>query len=250
MPLTLSMACRYVVPLSARQAVGSEDLCPTPTEPIRTGTMALRDTRLAGVFYALLDRWLVVRLQRAGLRPSQVTLLGLGLAFLVPLGFWLHPAVGALLMMSSGLADAADGNLARRTGQSSPWGAFLDSCLDRVSDFCYLAGIWVVFWHDTHPRAATSLVLLALLCSQMISYTKARAEALGVACPGGWMERGLRTVYLVVWAWLLVSMPSQRQALLWGGVLLYTVLALFTAIQRVRIVRAGFRRQAAGDDRN
>jgi phosphatidylglycerophosphate synthase len=210
--------------------------------------MSLRDSPLASGFYVIVDSWLVSPLQRAGVAASQVTLLGMALALLVPFGFWLHPAAGALLMMGSGLADAVDGRLARTLGQVTPWGAFLDSSLDRISDFFFLCGIWVLFWPSPNQRAATAIVWSALLGSQMISYTKARAESLGIACRGGLMERGLRTLYLVAWAWLLALAPAQRAAVLWSGLLLYAALVLITALERARIIRDGFARRDTARD--
>jgi phosphatidylglycerophosphate synthase len=199
--------------------------------------MALRDTPAARWFYRLLEARLIPRLARLVRSPTQLTVAGLLMALLVPWGFALHPAAGLVLLLLSGLADASDGTLARWRGMESAWGAFLDSTLDRISDQFYLAGFWVLFWPLPHLTAASATLFGAALISLLISYTKARAAALGATCPGGLMDRGMRSLYLIVWALLICLLPGRREALLWLGLLLFVGLLLLTLWQRIAAIR-------------
>ena len=104
---------------------------------------------------------------------------------------------------------------------------------------------WLVsgffFRQEQYLWLATALVFTALLLTLMISYVKARAEALGASCKVGWMERGSRSVYLLFWALVVCVLPSQRSIALWAGVLIYLLLTLYTVIQRVRHIRLQLR---------
>ena len=202
---------------------------------------SLRASYLGRIYDRLLQKHLLPHLEKSRLTPNQMTLVGCGIALLVPLGFFAHPLVGLLLILASGLADSLDGLMARRHRSASRFGAFLDSSLDRLSDFFYLCGFWVLFWNGNHQRLAGLMVFTALLTTVMISYLKARAEALGLACQTGLMERGARVIYLVVWAALIGVMPAHRPLILWLGLFLYLGLTLGTVAQRIRHVRRGLR---------
>jgi phosphatidylglycerophosphate synthase len=142
-----------------------------------------------------------------------------------------------MLILLSGMADSMDGMLARRRGTSSSYGAFFDSCLDRISDGFYLAGIWVLFWPDHHPLAGGLMMTACMSASFLVSYSKARAESLGVPLSGGLMERAARTVYLLGWALVLALVPSARGLLLWTGAAIYLGLTASTAGGRMRRAR-------------
>jgi CDP-diacylglycerol--glycerol-3-phosphate 3-phosphatidyltransferase len=154
----------------------------------------------------------------------------------------------AALVALSGLCDMLDGELARRQAVVSKFGAFLDSTLDRLSEAAILIGIAGFYLvnllelaHDPsrvlaqlerglEPRTwavVTLTAVLALVASYLVSYTRARAEALGLDCRVGWFERPERMVVLIVAAAFGVGpvMP--------GALLLLTVLSFATAIQRV-----------------
>lgn len=130
-------------------------------------------------------------------RPNHLTVLGLGVSLLAALSFargrerW-----GAALLILAGLFDFFDGSLARLSGQVSPFGAFLDSVIDRYSDLVVLAGVLLLFVR----RGRTLEVLLTLavvIGTVMVSYTKARAQTIGVACDVGLMERPERQIVLI-----------------------------------------------------
>lgn len=197
---------------------------------------SLRDSFLGRSYYRAAQKYLMPGLVKAGLKPNQLTLAGVACALIVPVGYYLHPTLGLFLMVLSGLADSLDGLLARFYSNPSKFGAFLDSSLDRLSDFCYLAGIWVLFWSSPRLLAATALILMALLFTVLISYVKARAEALGIECRVGIMERGVRVLYLITWI-LLAIIFNRRSAFLWWGLVAYNLLSLWTTFQRIRYVR-------------
>ncbi len=198
---------------------------------------SLRTSSLAAAYYKLLQRYLLSHLRKWGLTPDRLTWAGLLVSMTVPLGFWVHPFLGFILILFSGLADSLDGQMARHENKSSLWGAFLDSSLDRISDFSYLLGFWVLLRQHANPVWATLTVLICILSTMMISYTKARAEGLGLDCPVGFMERGARVTFLLIWALVLTLLPGQSAICLWLGIVLYGALCLATIIQRVRYVR-------------
>jgi len=199
--------------------------------------MSLRSTPIANRFYRLLNR-LLPFLQRHVKSPNQLTMLGVVIAACTPLAFYFSPLAGMIFIGLSGLADTTDGLLAKSAGKQSAYGAFFDSTLDRFSDFFYLLGFWVRFWRRDAAASSAILVLCALMFTFLISYSKARAESLGQALAIGLMERGFRTLYLIVWALLLALFPGAQDYLLWTGLVLFCVLTLATAIQRILYVRA------------
>ena len=130
------------------------------------------------------------------LRPNQLSCLGLGCSVVAAVAFAADQRrTGALCLALAGALDILDGALARVSGQVSPFGAFLDSTLDRIEEGVVLTA---VAWHfadrgDALPAAACVFVVLGSL---MVSYTRARAEALGVECKVGLATRPVRVVIL------------------------------------------------------
>jgi CDP-diacylglycerol---glycerol-3-phosphate 3-phosphatidyltransferase len=142
----------------------------------------------------------------ARVRPNQLTVLGLSISALSGVAFAAdRQRLAGLLLALAGALDILDGALARASGQASPFGAFLDSVLDRYSDLLVLAGIGVHFMRI--DRAADVVVTMAaLIGTVMVSYTRARAESVGVDCKVGFMERGERILALIAGAltdWLV-----------------------------------------------
>ena len=198
--------------------------------------MDLDNSRAAQLYYRVLEKYVCPRIEVLGLRPNGVSLLGLGLAVLVPLGFWLAAILGVLLMGLSAVADGLDGYLARQRKEKTRFGAFLDSTLDRAADFFYLLGFWVYSISlGSGSLWFTLCIFLALLATLLISYSKARIEGLGGRCAIGLMHRAPRTLYLLAWGILLVLLPPLRVYLLWIGILVYLLLTLATVWQRVRL---------------
>jgi CDP-diacylglycerol--glycerol-3-phosphate 3-phosphatidyltransferase len=106
-------------------------------------------------------------------------------------------ALGALVVGLGGVFDLVDGVVARRQGRASSFGAFLDSCLDRVVDMALLLGLLMHYAAGGEASLAW-LAALALVATVMVSYTKARAESLVGDFEGGLLERAERVVILVL----------------------------------------------------
>ncbi|MDP4727134.1 MAG: CDP-alcohol phosphatidyltransferase family protein [Desulfobacterales bacterium] len=204
--------------------------------------MTLRKSFLAEPYYRWLDKRILPYVNRLTLSPNQFTLVGVLLAAAVPIGFFLYPVVGLLFMLISGFVDTLDGLLARRRNAASTFGAFLDSTLDRISDFFYIFGFWTLFWNSDRFILASGLIFASSLTTVMISYVKARSEALGGTCSIGWMERGWRTIYLIIWAFLICVLPPLADLILWAGLVLYFVLTSITVLQRITHSRMEFSR--------
>jgi soluble lytic murein transglycosylase len=162
--------------------------------------------------------------RRLHLRPNHLTLLGLGVSLLAATAFCAgHIRKGGLLLILAGLCDFFDGSLARASGQVSSFGAFLDSVIDRYSDLVVLLAIVVLYAQVPHTRGAI-VAMAGLIGSMMVSYTKARAESIGVRCTVGIMERPERMICLIAGALLDLLEPA-----LW----VLAVLSNLTALQRI-----------------
>ena len=165
---------------------------------------------------------------KLGVHPNVLTFSGLvgnmiGAYFLSQGNFlW-----GGIIILLMGPIDALDGATARAKGSISPWGAFVDSTSDRWSESVIMLGL-LVHYATTNAAQSTVLVLLALVGSLMVSYTRARAEALGFKSNVGVMTRLER--YLVLAPALLFNHP---EIALW----IIAPLANITAVQRFLHVR-------------
>ena len=130
------------------------------------------------------------RLLRWQVRPNQLTLLGLLASAAAAVGFARgRLRLAATLLIAAGLLDILDGSLARCSGQVTPFGAFLDSVIDRYSDLIILLGLVVLFLR-LGARVGLWLTLAAIVGTIMVSYCRARAESIGLTCQVGLMERG------------------------------------------------------------
>ncbi len=158
--------------------------------------------------------------------PTAWTLAGLLFAVLAFLYYGGgQPVTAGVLLLLSGFFDVVDGAVARATGRTSARGAFLDSTLDRVSEVLVYLGIII------GDYTASWVVLVALSLSLLVSYTRAKGDALGVSLAGiGVGERSERLVVLIVAS--LLSMVVL-------GVLIVAVLAFLTFVERtMRVSRA------------
>jgi CDP-diacylglycerol--glycerol-3-phosphate 3-phosphatidyltransferase len=147
-------------------------------------------------------------LLRAHVRPNHLTLLGLGVS-LVAAGALAQGRlrVGAVLLALAGLFDFFDGSLARLANSVSAFGAFLDSVVDRYSDLVVLLGV-VLYYHRAADTTGVFLTMVALVGTIMTSYTKARAQSIGVACEIGLIERPERLIVLIAGATFNVLTPA------------------------------------------
>jgi CDP-diacylglycerol--glycerol-3-phosphate 3-phosphatidyltransferase len=198
-------------------------------------------------------RPLVELLVQVGVTPNHLTLTGLVFSLLSGFLFFEgQPLLGALVLAVAGLCDILDGEVARRAGVVSRFGAFLDSTLDRVSEAVVLLGIMGFYLSNLpilvrYPLLAFAqrsrglepetwagvafMAALALVGSFLVSYTRARAEGLGLDCKVGWFERPERMVLLIVAG--LVAGAVGRFWPLPAALMLLAVLSFATAAQRV-----------------
>jgi CDP-diacylglycerol---glycerol-3-phosphate 3-phosphatidyltransferase len=131
--------------------------------------------------------------------------------------------------------DVLDGTLARMKGTTGPWGAFLDSTLDRVADASVFGGLAAYFVYGGHSRLLAGVAVFCLVAGALVSYAKARAESLGVRCDVGIAERTERLVIALVAAGLAgLGVPYVLAVGLW----LLAALTLITLGQRVLAVRS------------
>jgi CDP-diacylglycerol--glycerol-3-phosphate 3-phosphatidyltransferase len=177
--------------------------------------------------------WLV----RRGVHPNTITVFGtlctVAGGVIYAYG---HISVGGWFLGLTALFDVLDGTVARRTGKSSTFGAFLDSTLDRVADGAVMGGLAVFYAlnpvHHNVPMMAVCLV--GLIGAYMTSYIRARAEALGLDAKVGMVQRPERVV--------LLSAPQAFFGLALHGLVLgaivafLTVTAWITVVQRMKFV--------------
>ena len=141
----------------------------------------------------------VVRLlSRTPITPNAITwfgfLLTVGAAALIIKG---HLLAAGFVVLIAGFFDILDGALARRTNQATRFGAVLDSTLDRLSEAVLLLGILVLYARE-QSITGILLVSVALIGSLLVSYIRARAEALGLECQVGLFTRAERVIVLVL----------------------------------------------------
>jgi phosphatidylglycerophosphate synthase len=175
-----------------------------------------------------------LRLHQAGLTPNQLTLVGFVLSAASAFSFALdRPRTGALLLLAAGFLDVLDGALARATGRTSSFGAYLDSVADRYAELAVFAGMALPLY-----RAADGLSLSVLGAaaagSIMVSYTRARAESIIADCQIGWMERPERLIILIVFA-----LAANLRPAFWIIAVGANLTALHRTIYTWRELRAG-----------
>jgi CDP-diacylglycerol--glycerol-3-phosphate 3-phosphatidyltransferase len=172
-------------------------------------------------------------LNRIGLTPNSITLTGvagniLG-AFLLAKGNFLW---GGILVLLMGPLDALDGTMARLRGEASEWGAFVDSVSDRYSELIIFGGLIYYYADQPNTPINTSLLMLTFAAaagSVLVSYTKARADALKYNANIGVLTRMER--YMILAPALVLNIP-------WVAIVIIALLANITAIQRIWKVRA------------
>lgn len=197
---------------------------PTPTDYLKKG--ALRVIEPAISFLA-----------RHNVNPNVITTVGTLLTVAAGVVYATgHIMIAGWLMGVTAFFDVVDGEVARRTGRSTVFGAFYDSTLDRVADGALMAGLSVFYatnpLHQNIYMVVTCLV--GMIGTFLVSYTRARAESLGIDAKVGVMQRPERIV--------LLSAPQALFGLFWNGwvliaiIILLTVTAWITAVQRIAFV--------------
>jgi CDP-diacylglycerol--glycerol-3-phosphate 3-phosphatidyltransferase len=187
---------------------------------------------------------------RTGVHPNILSVSGLVLSAVAGLlyghgrFFW-----AAWVVVFAGICDTLDGQIARQTNKRSAFGAFFDSTLDRYSDMFLLIGL---AYHFAGGRAFLGLngggtsegtspwtvlvIVFAIAGSFMVSYTRARAEGLGMNCKGGLMQRPERITLLIIGS-LLGSIPVAGPMILKFTLLVLAVSANLTAIYRIIFIK-------------
>jgi CDP-diacylglycerol---glycerol-3-phosphate 3-phosphatidyltransferase len=164
-------------------------------------------------------------LQRLHVTPNQITVVGtllnVAAAVLVAVDRYI---VAGIVFLVAGCFDMLDGALARSANKVTPFGAFFDSTLDRFSEGVMLAAIAYSFARQGRDLDV-ALVVIALLGSLMVSYTRARAESLGAECKVGIMSRPERIVLIALGLFFSVLLPY--------AIYVLVALTTVTVIQRV-----------------
>jgi CDP-diacylglycerol--glycerol-3-phosphate 3-phosphatidyltransferase len=178
------------------------------------------------------------RLIESRLTPNAISLTGLALCVVAAVLVWEeYFLLGGIAFIVGSVCDTLDGRYSRMSGKGSPFGAFLDSTLDRIEEGVVLAAVAHHFSADGDDLAVAAVVV-AVLASLMVSYTRARAEALGVECKVGIADRAVRVVILsagLVFASLDLLAPA---------VYVLAALSTITVFQRIWHVRKELTRTA------
>ena len=175
---------------------------------------------------------------RGGVHPNTITTVGT----LVVVGSGVAFGTGSirlagLLLLISGTLDLLDGQVARQGGKITTFGAFYDSTLDRIGEAAVFAGLIFYFLtgplpSDMKPRALAA-GLVALVASLLVSYTRARAEALGIENKVGIASRAERILLLGLPALAFGAGPGRPGVLLFWIVAVLALVSAITVIQRV-----------------
>ncbi len=175
------------------------------------------------------------RLIESRLTPNAISLTGLVLNVLAAVLVWQQLFVlGGLAFIVGSVMDTLDGRYSRMSGKGTPFGSFLDSTLDRIEEGIVLTAVAGYFaLHG--ERVAAAAVVVAVLASLMVSYTRARAEALGVECKVGIATRPVRVVILSIG---LLFANLSGFALLKPAVYVLAGLCVITVGQRIWHVRS------------
>ena len=178
------------------------------------------------------------RLIESRLTPNAISLTGLLLCVGAAVLVWQELFfLGGLAFVIGSVCDTLDGRYSRMSGKGSPFGAFLDSTLDRIEEGIVLTAVAAYFAKEGDDLAVAAVVV-AVLASLMVSYTRARAEALGVECKVGIADRAVRVVILSA-GLLLASLE-----LLAPAVYVLAALSTITVFQRIWHVRRELTRPA------
>jgi phosphatidylinositol phosphate synthase len=202
---------------------------PTPTDYLKKGALRVIEPAIS-------------LLARNNVSPNSITTVGTLLTVAAGVVYATgHIMTAGWIMAATAFFDVVDGEVARRTGRSTVFGAFYDSSLDRVADGALMAGLTV--FYATNPVHQNLYMMVVCLCgiigTFLVSYTRARAESLGIDAKVGVMQRPERIV--------LLSAPQALFGLFWNGwvligiIILLTVTAWITAVQRIAFVHRNTR---------
>jgi phosphatidylinositol phosphate synthase len=176
-------------------------------------------------------------LLRLNVSPDAVTVVGT--VGVVGAALWFFPQgqliVGVLVITAFVFSDLLDGTMARISGRTSSWGAFLDSTLDRMGDSAIFGGLVLYYAFTVESQTLAALTLYCLVTGWLTSYTRARAESLGFEAKVGLAARADRLVAVLVAAGFsdIFDIPVLLEVVLW----LLAVASSVTVVQRILVVR-------------
>jgi CDP-diacylglycerol--glycerol-3-phosphate 3-phosphatidyltransferase len=178
------------------------------------------------------------RLIESRLTPNAISLTGFALN-LVAAALVLDErfVLAAIAFIVGSVMDMLDGRYSRMSGKGTPFGAFLDSTLDRVEEGVVLAAV-AAYFAKRGDEVAVAAVVLSVVGSYMVSYTRARAEALGVECKVGVATRAVRVVILSAGLLFAEGAGLGDFELLEPAIYVMAALTVFTTFQRVLHVRS------------
>ncbi len=182
-------------------------------------------------YYGVLEA--VIRpLVRLGVSPNFISFVSL-LAALLSAYCYARNAIftGGLLLLFTGFLDTMDGTIARLSGQSTRFGALLDSTLDRYAEFFIFFALLILFRQDW----VFYVVLLALMGSVMVSYVKARSQSLGKTRSVGLMQRPERLILLILGS--LINTPVRYALPEFGNVVLIATIILLAVLSNITALR-------------
>jgi CDP-diacylglycerol--glycerol-3-phosphate 3-phosphatidyltransferase len=184
------------------------------------------------------------RLIESRLTPNAISLTGLALNVLAAVLVWERLFfIGGIAFIVGSVMDTLDGRYSRMSGKGTPFGAFLDSTLDRIEEGIVLTSVAGYFALHGN-RVATAAVVVAVLASLIVSYTRARAEALGVECKVGIATRPVRVVILAIGLVFARGASLGNFELLQPAVYVLAALSVVTVAQRIWHVRSELSRPA------
>src|SRR5882672_476543 len=177
------------------------------------------------------------RLIESRLTPNAISLTGFVLNVVAAVLVWQrYFFLAGIAFVVGSIMDTLDGRYSRMSGKGTPFGAFLDSTLDRIEEGIVLTAV-AGYFALAGDRAAAAAVVVAVLASLMVSYTRARAEALGVECKVGIATRPVRVVILAIGLIFAKGASLGDFELLQPAVYVLAALSLITVAQRIWHVR-------------
>jgi phosphatidylglycerophosphate synthase len=181
------------------------------------------------------------RLIESRLTPNAISLTGFALCVVAAVLVWEeYFFLGGIAYIVGSVCDTLDGRYSRMSGKGTSFGAFLDSTLDRIEEGLVLTSVGAYFARSGDDLAAAACVL-AVLASLMVSYTRARAEALGVECKVGIADRPVRVVILSIGLIFAKGAGFLGLNLLAPAVYVLAGLSSITVWQRIWHVRGALR---------
>jgi CDP-diacylglycerol--glycerol-3-phosphate 3-phosphatidyltransferase len=171
------------------------------------------------------------RLVASRLTPNQISMTGFVLNVIAAALVWQEEFfLGGVVFIVGSIMDTLDGGYSRMSGKGTPFGAFLDSTLDRIVEGIVLTAVAATFT-ERGDKVAVAAVVVAVMASLVVSYTRARAEALGVECKVGIADRLVRVIILS--AGLVFADLGALEA----AVYVLAALSSITVVQRILHVR-------------